>query len=297
MPEASSLTPPRPAGRAAGLRALALEYLGLVLVILGLVAAFGLWEPSFVNLRTVVTIANQIPSTVILAVGMTYVLVIAGIDLSVGSVLALSGAVLGVAMKDLGAPLPAAAAAGLAAGLLCGLANGLVAVRWRLPSFIVTLGMLEIARGATHLVTGSRTQYLGSAVGGIAASGALDLSPPFLLALLAVAAGQVVLSRTVFGRYMVAIGTNEEAVRLAGVDPRPVKVAVFALSGLLASVAGIIETSRLQSADPNAGNGIELQVIAAVVLGGVSLTGGVGTLVGALLGILILTVLSNGLVL
>jgi ribose transport system permease protein len=192
-------------------------------------------------------------------------------------------------------PLWAVLPAALAAGAICGAFNGLVAVRWRLPTFIVTLGMLEMARGGAHFLTKSRTQYIGSSIEWIAATSVFGLSLPFLLALVLVIVGQLALSRTVFGRYLVAIGTNEEAVRLSGIDPRPIKVLVFMLTGLLVAIAGIIDTSRFQSANPNAGTGFELQAIAAVVIGGTSLMGGRGSVVSSFFGVLIIAVLNSGL--
>jgi ribose transport system permease protein len=170
-----------------------------------------------------------------------------------------------------------------------------VTVRWRLPSFIVTLGMLEMARGGAHFLTQSQTQYIGSSIEGIASTSLYGLSIPFLAAILIVAAGQAVLSRTIFGRYLIAIGTNEEAVRLSGIDPRPIKVAVFMLSGFFVALAAVIDTSRFQSANPNAGTGFELQAIAAVVIGGTSLMGGRGSAVRSLFGVLIMAVLNSGL--
>jgi len=163
------------------------------------------------------------------------------------------------------------------------------------PSFIVTLGMLEASRGAAYLVTNSQTMYIGAPVERIAELTLAGFSLPFIVALLVVAAGQIVLSRTVFGRYMIAIGTNEEAVRLSGIDPRPVKVAVFALSGMLSALAAVVQCSRLGSADPNAGAGLELQAIAAVVIGGTSLMGGRGSVVNSFFGVLIISVLGAGL--
>jgi ribose transport system permease protein len=272
-----------------------LDYVSLVVVLALLVVVFGIWEPRFFSRATFLQVANSIPAIVIIAVGMTYVLIISGIDLSVGSVVGLSGALLGVTMIHR-QPLALAIAAALALGALCGLVNGAVSVKWRLPSFIVTLGMLEIARGATHLLTQSRTQYIGGDVGLIAGTRLLGLSVPAMLAVAVVVVGQLVLSLTVFGRYMVAIGTNEEAVRLSGVDPRPVRVAVFTIAGLLSGLAAVIETSRLEAADPNAGAGLELQVIAAVVVGGTSLMGGRGSVVRSFLGVLIIAVLGAGLV-
>jgi ribose transport system permease protein len=264
-------------------------------VLVALVAGFGLFTERFLSLATLRTIANQVPELVIVAVGLTFVLVVGGIDLSVGSVLALSSAVLGLSLLKLGLGLPAAAVLTVLTGLLAGLWNGALSVGLRLPSFIVTLGTLEMARGLTYLATRSQTQYVGERVEWMAEPLAFGLSFAFVGALALVAAAELALTQTVFGRYAVAVGTNEEAVRLAGVDPRPVKVAVFALAGLLAAVAGLVYTARLGAADPNAGLGFELQAIAAVVVGGTRLVGGHGSVVGSFLGVLIIAVLGSGL--
>jgi len=271
------------------------EMLALLGVLVGLVAAFSMATERFFSLATFRTFANQVPEGVIVAVGLTFVLVVAGIDLSVGSVLGLASAVLGLAMLRLGAGVLLGGLLAVLTGLLCGALNGLLTVRFAIPSFIVTLGMLEVARGATYLITGSQTQYVGARVETLAEGAVLGLAPPFLAAVGLVALGQFVLSRTVFGRYAAAIGTNEEAVRLAGIDPRPVKVAVFMLAGALAGLAGIVNTARLGAADPNAGIGFELQAIAAVVVGGTSLMGGRGSVVGSFLGVLVIAVLASGL--
>jgi ribose transport system permease protein len=154
---------------------------------------------------------------------------------------------------------------------------------------------MEIARGAAYTVSRSQTSYLGARLEWLAEPWLLGLSLPTLLALVVAGLGQLVLSRTVFGRYVVAIGTNEEAVRLSGVDPRPVKLAVFAGSGLLAGLAATFHSARLASADPNAGGGLELQAIAAVVVGGTSLMGGRGSVVHSLFGVVIIAVLGTGL--
>ena len=271
------------------------EYLGVALVLGALVLVFSVTTENFFTYTTFRTSANQMPAAVIIAVGMTFVLIIAGIDLSVGSVVALSGAALGVCMAKLHLPLPAAVAACLAVGLLCGAVNGLVTVRWALPSFIVTLGMMEVARGGAYLITDSRTNYIGRSIAGIAKTSVFGLSLPFLLAVAIVAAGQLVLSGTSFGRRMVAIGANEEAARLSGIDTRRVKLTVFAICGFLAALAAVITVSRMEAADPNAGSGYELQAIAAVVVGGTSLMGGRGSVVGSFFGALIIAVLAAGL--
>jgi ribose transport system permease protein len=260
-----------------------------------LVLAFGALTDHFLSRATFSVIASQVPAAILVAVGMTFVLILAGLDLSVGSVLGLAGAVLGASLGPLGLSLPTGLLAALLAGLLCGTLNGALSVYVRLPSFIVTLGMMEIARGAAYTVSRSQTAYLGARVEWIAETTVLGLSPATLVALAAVALGQIVLSRTLFGRYVVAIGTNEEAVRLSGIDPRPIKWIVFAASGLLAGLAAVVHTARLASADPNAGSGMELQAIAAVVIGGTSLMGGRGSVVRSLFGVVIIAVLGTGL--
>jgi ribose transport system permease protein len=272
------------------------EYPGLVSVLVLLVALFSMLSGHFFSRITFTTLANQIPALTVIAVGMTLVLIAGGIDLSVGSVMALGSAVLAVARVEWQVPLPVATALGLAVGLLAGLANGFITVRWTVPSFIVTLGMLEVARGGAYLVTGSRSMFVGAAMGlvGTPVPG-LGLSPAFILAVLVVVSGQLLLRRTVFGRYIVAIGTNREAVRLSGIDPRPVVMAVFALSGFLAGLGGVFHLAYLESADPNSGMGLELSAIAAVVIGGTSLMGGRGSVVSSFLGVLIIAVLQTGL--
>jgi ribose transport system permease protein len=267
----------------------------MLLVLAALVVAFAATTDRFLSWRTFQYVAGQIPTLLVASVGMTYVLVLGAIDLSVGSLLALASAVLGVTLARAGLPLPIALLACVATGVALGAVNALVMIRWRLPSFIVTLGMLEVARGGTFLVTSSQTQYVGARIEALGDASLLGLPAPFLFALAVVAVAQLALTRTVFGRYLVAIGTNEEAVRLTGIDTRKVKLAAFAISGGLAGVAAILHTARLSAADPNAGVGFELQAIAAVVIGGTSLMGGRGSVVGTLFGVLVIAVLDTGL--
>ncbi|MFN7929290.1 MAG: ABC transporter permease [Blastocatellia bacterium] len=276
-------------------RSTLLQYAGLLLALMLLVVAFSLKTNHFLSLTTLRTIVNQIPDAVLLSVGMTLVMIIGGIDLSVGSVMAFCGAVLGVCLVEWHWPLLPALAACLAMGLLCGGLNGLITVQWKLPSFIVTLGMLEVARGAAYWLTKSQTMYLGAAVERISAASFLGFSLPFAFALVAVVVAQFALTRTVWGRYALAVGANEEAVRYAGINPRPLKVAAFALSGLLAACAAVLQSARLSAADPNAGTGAELQAIAACVIGGTSLLGGRGSVVNTFFGVLLIAVLGAGL--
>ena len=272
-----------------------IDYAGMVLALIALCAVFGYIAPSFLSYPTFLTVANQVPVAILIAIAMTFVLITGEIDLSVGSVAGLCGAVLGVAMTAWHWPLLPAALLCVATGAVCGLINGLITVKWKLPSFIVTLGMLEAARGAAYLTASSKTQYIGNAVECVSRSTVFGVSAVFLGALFMVVAGQVILTRTVFGRRMIAVGTNEEAVRLSGIDPRPIKVAVFTISGALVGLASIILCSRLGAADPNAGSGFELAAIAAAVIGGPSLSGGRGNVVNSLFGVLIISVLTAGL--
>ena len=269
--------------------------LGLVVVLILLTAVFGFSTAHFFSVTTFTSIANEIPASVLIAVGMTFVLIIAGIDLSVGSVLAVSGGVLGVAMVQWHWPVWIAMMASVLVGAFCGLINGALTVRFQLPSFIVTLGLLEAARGAAYLVTNSQTQYIGAAIEQINDFTILGLSLPFFIALVVVVVGQLILTGTVFGRYLIAVGTNEEGVRLSGIDPRPIKLVVFVVSGALAGLAAVAYCARLASVDPNAGSGFELEAIAAVVIGGTSLMGGRGSVVNSLFGVLVISVLETGL--
>ena len=271
------------------------EYVGLSAALAGLILIFGLATDLFLTTATFRVIANQIPAAVVLATAMTLVLISGGIDLSVGSVLALSGAVFGVCLVSWQLPTVVAFAACLGTGFACGAVNGVIVVRWQVPAFIVTLGMMEAARGLAYGVTGSQTRYLGVAADGFTSGLVAGVSPAILLAGLIVAGGHVLVTRTVFGRHLVAIGTNEEAVRLSGIDPRWPKAAVYALSGLLAAVAAVLYASRLAAADPNAGTGAELQAIAAAVIGGTSLMGGRGSVVHTLFGVVLISVLASGL--
>jgi ribose transport system permease protein len=240
-------------------------------------------------------VANQAPDGLLLATGMTFVILTGGIDLSVGSVLGLAGAVFGVLIVRAGAPLGVAVVGAVATGLLCGLVNGWISVRWHLPSFIVTLAMLEMARGATYLVTNSQTLYLGSAVDAITFDVAGGLGIPIFIAIAILAASQFVLRHVVFGRRIFAVGVNAEAARLAGIDPGRIRVAVFAISGALSGAAAVTQAARLSAADPNAGMGLELEAIAAVVIGGASLTGGRGSVISSALGAVVMLVLGAGL--
>jgi ribose transport system permease protein len=272
------------------------EELFVVLALLVLVVIFSLTTDNFFTTRTLTAILTQLPGLTIVTIGMTLVLISGGIDLSVGSTVALSSAVIGVALTVFELPLPVAAVMGIAAGGCVGLVNGVLGSYFRLPIFIVTLGMLEAGRGLAYLVTESQTIYIGPSIQALSLPLlGIGMSPAFLIALGLVVVSQLVLTRTVFGRYLIAIGTNELAAKISGIRTELYLNAVLLISGLLAGLGGLINAAYLGASDPNAATGLELSAIAAAVIGGTSLMGGRGSIIGAFIGVLIISVLQNGL--
>jgi len=269
--------------------------LGTLAVLLVLGATITLLTPYFLTVPNLLNVAQQTVINAIVAVGMTFVIISAGIDLSVGSILAVSGVVMASAIQS-GMPAPLAVLAGLAVGLVCGTINGALITFGRLPPFIATLGMMSMARGAALLTTQGRP-VSGFSVGfrWIANGQVLGIPAAVLLMLAVYAAAHFVLRRTKFGRYIFAIGGNEEAALLSGVPVRVYKIAIYAAAGLLAALSGVVLTARLNSAQPIAGINYELDAIAATVIGGTSLMGGEGSVLGTLIGALIMGVLRNGL--
>ena len=266
--------------------------------LIGLVAlCFVLWilTPYFLTVSNLLNVAEQTSINAIVAVGMTFVILSAGIDLSVGSIVALSGVILGMALRD-GQPLVLALTVALAVGVVSGAVNGLLISHGDLPPFIVTLGTMSIARGAALLVTEGRPISGFAASFRVLATGRVGFVPaPVIITAAVYLLAHLVLTRTTFGRYVYAIGGNEEATRLSGVAVRFHKAMIYAVSGLMSAVAAVILTARLNSAQPIAGMMYELDAIAATVIGGTSLMGGEGTLGGTLVGALIMGVLRNGL--
>jgi ribose transport system permease protein len=264
---------------------------GLVVLCLMLWAA----TPHFLTVSNLLNVLEQTAINAIVAVGMTFVIVSGGIDLSVGSVLALAGIALGRSLAA-GLPVPVGIGIALMVGLACGLANGLLVTFGRLPPFIATLGMMSIARGgALMLAEGRPISGFGRGFRLLATGRMFMIPGPVAITGLIYAVGYFVLTRTVFGRATYAIGGNEEAARLSGVRVRLHKPAIYGVAGLTAAAAAVILTARLDSAQPTAGTMYELDAIAATVIGGTSLLGGEGSLVGTLIGALIMGVLRNGL--
>jgi len=288
-----------------------LRRFGALAGLLALVVAFSFTSPAFRTFGNAMTVSLQVSSIVYLGIGATFVILTGGIDLSVGSVLALSGVVAALSVKA-GIPVAPAMLLGIAMGAACGMVNGLCITRLGLPPFIATLGMMLVARGIALQATGARAvSGLGEAFGTLG-NGSLgrvehiddqgfpDVSfpgipyPVLLMAVLAIASA-VLLARTRLGRHIHAVGSNAEAARLSGVDVRRVVLFSYVASGALAGLAGCVLMSRLVTAQPSEGAGYELDAIAAAVIGGTSLLGGIGTIPGTIIGSFVIGVLRNGL--
>ena len=267
---------------------------GGLLVLLVLVAALTVATPDFLTGTNLANLVRQVTVFAVLSVGQLFVILTAGIDLSVGSVLAISGAVTAQLLVA-GTPVVLATVIGLLIGLGLGLFNGVLVAYAKIPPFITTLGMLGIARGLVLLITDASTITGIPASFQTLANGSLLGLPNLLWVLIVVGiVASFVLGRTVFGRYVYATGSSAESARLSGVPVNWVLVSVYAISGLLAGFAGVLTTSRLGAGIPTAGTGYELQAIAGAVIGGASLSGAKGRALGAVLGALIMAVLENG---
>nr|WP_255574314.1 ABC transporter permease [Austwickia sp. TVS 96-490-7B] len=263
---------------------------GLAVVCLAMFIA----TPDFLTAQNLLNVGVQAAVVAVLAFGMTFVIITAGIDLSVGSVAALAAISAGWATTSAGLPGWMALLVGPAVGLLAGAVCGLAVAYAKLPAFIATLAMLSIARGLTLVISGGRPVEMPDAVTWLGA----DLGPvpvPVLILILAALITAFVLRRTVFGLSLFAVGGNEEAARLAGLPVARLTASVYALSGLFAGIAGLVLAGRLASAQPQAASGYELDAIASVVIGGASLSGGTGKASGTLVGALVLAVIRNGL--
>jgi ribose transport system permease protein len=261
----------------------------------GLCVLLWILTPHFLTVSNLLNVLEQTSINAVIAVGMTFVIISAGIDLSVGSLVALAGIVLATLLQ-LSVPMPLAIVAALAVGFGFGSLNG-VAIAWgRLPPFIATLGMMSIARGCALLFTDGRPiSGFEPSFRSLATGRPLGLPASVVIAAMVYLCAQFVLQRTRFGRYVYAMGGNEEATRLSGVNVRMHKTLVYGVSGLTSALAAVLLTARLNSAQPIAGIMYELDAIAATVIGGTSLMGGDGGLGGTLIGALIMGVLRNGL--
>lgn len=277
---------------------IAIGEVGVIAALILLVALFTAIEPAFISERNVRAILRVVSFVGIIAIGQTMLLVTGEFDLSVGSVAGLSAVVSAKLMTAAALPVPVAILGGLLTGALVGLVNGTVVVRFRIPAFIQTLGMLFIGQGLIQVVTNGAPVYpLPPSVGAFGmASVVFGLGWSFVFFIIAALAADFVLRRTVLGRNMYATGGNPEVARLVGIDTDRYKIVTFMLVGALAGIAGMFVMADLASGTTSIGSGWELTVIAGVVVGGVSLFGGAGTLAGGIVGVLLLQVVTSGLV-
>jgi ribose transport system permease protein len=272
--------------------------------LIALLIVFSIASPNFMQMSNLIAILQATSVNGVLAVAATLVIITGGIDLSVGTLMTFTAVIAGVILTYAGLPLPLGVIGAIGAGALCGLASGTLVAKMKIPPFIATLGMMLILKGLSLVVSGTRPIYFndtpgfdlisrGSLIGEIIP--ALPIPNGVLILFLVAGITGYILNKTILGRFTFAIGSNEEAVRLSGVNVDNWKMAIYALAGGICGIAGLLIASRLNSAQPALGLGYELEAIAAVVIGGTSLAGGRGTIMGTIIGALIMAVLTNGL--
>ncbi|MEK4460771.1 MULTISPECIES: ABC transporter permease [Paenibacillus] len=263
-----------------------------------LVIVFSISSSNFFQFSNLVGILVSTAVIGVLALGATFVIITGGIDLALGTVMTFSSVMVGVIITFWGLPVPLGIVGGILAGALCGFISGLMVAKMNIPPFIATLAIMMVTKGLSLVITGAKPIYfnddpifakiaMGKMIPGIPNTIVIFL----LLGMIA----SIILSKTIIGRYNFALGSNEEATRLSGVNTVKWKIIIYSITGIFSGIAGILMASRLNSAQPSLGTGYELEAIAAVVIGGTSLSGGVGSILGTIIGALIMSVLTNGL--
>lgn len=277
-----------------------LAFAALIVLFIG----FSLASPNFLQFSNIVGILLATAVNGVLALGVTYVIITGGIDLSIGTVMTFSAVMTGMFITNWQLPVAVGILGGIGAGVLAGFINGIVIAKMKIPPFIATLGMMYIAKGLSLIISGLKPIYFNGApefrqiaMGSITATFFPQYEVPNAVFIMFGAAivASLILTRTILGRYTFAIGSNEEATRLSGVNVDKWKIAVYTLCGAFAGIGGVMMAARLNSAQPSLGQGYELDAIAAVVIGGTSLSGGEGTIIGTIIGAFVLSVLTNGL--
>lgn len=265
---------------------------------------FSLASPNFLQFNNIVGILLATGVNGVLALGVTFVIITGGIDLSIGTVMTFAAVMTGLFITKWGWPVPLGILGGLGAGAFAGLVNGLIIAKLKIPPFIATLGMLNVAKGLALVIAGLAPIYfsdtpsfnaiaMGSVLGAVVPG--FEIPNAVLILFGAAIVASLILTKTVLGRYAFALGSNEEAVRLSGVNTDRWKIAIYTLTGLFSGLAGVLIASRLNSAQPALGQGYELDAIAAAVIGGTSLSGGEGSILGTIIGAFIISTLTNGL--
>lgn len=277
-----------------------LAFASLVVLLIG----FSIASPNFMQTSNMLAILQATSVNGVLAIAVTLVIITGGIDLSVGTMMTFCAVITGVVLTYVGMPLMFGVVAAVLTGAACGACSGTFVAKMAIPPFIATLGMMLILKGLSLVISGTRPIYFndtpgfseisrGSLIGEVFP--ALPIPNGVLILFIVAAVTAYILNRTVLGRYCFALGSNEESVRLSGVNTDRWKIAIYALAGSIVGIAGLLIASRLNSAQPALGLGYELEAIAAVVIGGTSLSGGRGSILGSLIGALIMAVLTNGL--
>jgi len=270
---------------------------GILVSLILICAVTTIINPIFISKDNIIDVLRSISFTLIASVGMTFVLISAGLDLSVGSILGLSGMITGMGLVN-GIPIVPSILLGLAAALVIGLFNGLVIVRFGIPPLIVTLGTMNIARGIVYVISKGRPFYpFPDAFNAIGQGTLFGIPYAIYLAIVLAIAADWVLRNTVFGRSVFALGGNEEASRVAGIDTKRIKVLIYCIVAIMAGITGILMAARLSSSQAGAGTGWEMTVIASVIIGGTSMFGGSGSIFGTVIGTAIMVVLTNAMVL
>ena len=272
------------------------ENLGILIGLLILCLILTIFSPVFLTKKNILTVLRQVATNLYVACAMTMVIILGGIDLSVGSTLALSGVITGGLIAFSGYPLVIAVGAGLLAGLLVGAFNGILIARTTIPPFIVTLSTMNIARGFSYIYTGGQPiRVMSDSFNFIGAGYIGEIPTPIIYLIIIVIISTLIMSKSKLGRHIYAVGGNPVAARFSGIKNAKVLFFAYVFSGLMAAIAGIVLASRMFSGQPTAGQGAEMDAIAAVVLGGTSMSGGAGKIGGTVIGALIIGVLNNGL--
>ncbi|MGO4269200.1 ABC transporter permease [Paenibacillus sp. TAF58] len=268
---------------------------GILIALVSLIVFFALTTSTFLSTSNVLNVLRQISINAIIAFGMTFTILINGIDLSVGSILAVSQ-VITIGLLFMGVPIVPALIVGLLIGAVLGLINGFVITKGKIPPFIVTLSMMIMARGFAYVLTGGRPMSFNNEILSFIGNGYIGPIPvPIIIMVICLIITSFILNKTKFGRHVYAVGGNREAARFSGIQISKIEMIVYTISGLLAGLSGVILAARMSSAQPTSGSGFELDAIAAVVLGGTSFSGGIGKIGGVFIGALIIGVLNNGL--
>lgn len=300
----AELTGSRPANRD-WLRALFQKY-AIVLILLAMVAVVSVMSPAFLQPRNLLNVVRQISVIGLIGIGVTLAIIALGIDLSSGSVLAISAVVAASLAQrvdweaakypGLVVPLIVPILAGMGIGVLCGWINGFLVAQFKIPPFIATLGMMTVARGLALLYSDGRPiSSLTDDYNFIGQGEVLGMPVPILILVVVAVLTHIMLNNTRFGRYIYAIGGNEQAARVSGLNIGRIKIGIYTFAGMLSGLAGIVLSSRISSGQPGLGQGYELDAIASAVIGGTSFAGGIGTIWGTMVGALIIGVLNNGL--